>query len=178
LGHYVEWRAFIGPPWKPDTDAAHWDWSDLDAGSAYDPETDIPATSLDAAMTSGSTTAEVGSIADLPSAGTVWIGPNSSGESWERIDYEATGSGATIAAGTWHPVAGMITYPSATNAQTRLQTLTRETADNELTGAHAAGAAVRFWWPLDTADGVLSITEEMIESKDGTLATVTWAARL
>ena len=153
MGHYVEWRAFVGPPYKPDTDAAHWDWSNLDAGSAYDPETDIPATTLTATLSSGATTATVASTTGWPSAGSAWVGPNSGGQSWERIDY--TGKTATTLTG-----------------------LARETADNEQAGGHASGASVRFWWPLDTADGVLSFTEEMIESKDGTLATVTWTARL
>lgn len=153
MGHYVEWRAFVGPPYKPDTDAAHWDWSNLDAGSAYDPETDIPATTLTATLSSGATTATVASTTGWPSAGSAWVGPNSGGQSWERIDY--TGKTATTLTG-----------------------LARETADNEQAGGHTSGATVRFWWALDTAGGVLGFTEEMIESKDGTLATVTWTARL
>lgn len=153
MGHYVEWRAFVGPPWKPDTATAHWDWSSLDAGDAYDPETAIPPTTLTATLSSGATTATVASTTGWPSAGSAWIGPNAAGQSWERVDY--TGKSGTTLTG-----------------------LTRETADNEQAGAHSSGASVRFWWALDTADGVLSITEEMVESKEGTLATVTWTARL
>lgn len=146
---YYEWRAYAGPIWKPATHTAFWNWSGLNAGAVYAPETAIPPTTLTATLSNGATTATVASTTGWPSAGSFFVGPNGSGQAWERVDY--TGKSATTLTG-----------------------LTRESVDNEQTGTHSSGAVVRFWWPLETATGELMLWEQA----DQNMGSVNWRAEL
>jgi len=149
VGEYYEWRAYAGPIWKAADDPSFWDWSGLHAGAAYAPLSAIPHTTLTATLSAGATTATVASTSGWPNAGSFFVGPNGSGQAWERISY--TGKTATTLTG-----------------------LVRETVDNEQTGSHTSGAQVRFWWPLETATGELMLWEQA----DQNLGTVTWRAEL
>lgn len=153
MGHFVQFRAIAGPPYENADSATAYDWTQHDTGDAYDPITAIPPTTLTAGLASGATTATVASTTGWPSAGWVWIGPNGAGQSWERCRY--TGKTSTTLTG-----------------------LTRETVDAEQTGAHSSGAAVRFWWELETATGDLVTVSEMMEGEDGVPALSTWAGGL
>lgn len=146
---YYEWRAYAGPIWKAATHSAFWDWSGLNAGATYAPETAIPPTTLTATLSAGATTATVASTTGWPSAGSFFVGPNGSGQAWERIDY--TGKTATTLTG-----------------------LTRESVDNEQTGVHTNGAVVRFWWPLETATGELMLWEQAEQN----MGSINWRAEL
>lgn len=146
---YYEWRAYAGPIWKPANDNSFWDWSGLNAGAVYAPESAIPSTTLTATLSAGATTATVAGTSGWPSAGSFFVGPNGSGQAWERISY--TGKTATTLTG-----------------------LVRESVDNEQTGTHSSGAVVRFWWPLETATGELMLWEQA----DQNLGSVTWRAEL
>jgi hypothetical protein len=147
--HVMQWRAFIGPPYLPVGHAAHWDWSVLNEGDAYTP-TPI-GTSLTDNLALGGTVATLPSGATIswPAAGGFWVGPNGAGQSWEYVTY--TGKAGNTLTG-----------------------LVRETHDAEQTGVHSSGAAVRFWWPVDTCDGTLHFTERMTDN----LAAVGWSAEI
>lgn len=153
MGHYVEWRAFIGPVWSKASAAYFWDWSSLAAGATYEPTTAIPATTISGGITSASTSVTLANATGWPSAGSFWIGPNGSGQSWERVTF--TGKSTNTLSG-----------------------LGRETADSEQSGTHGSGAVARFWWPLETNDGALSLTEEMIQAQDGAFVLVDWVAQV
>ena len=106
---------------------------------------DYPSATLTSTLSAGSTSASISGTSFWPSKGGFWVGPNGSGQSWEYISY-----------------------PS------KFSSLQRETTTGEQTGNHSAGATCRFWWPVDTNDGRLHLTEEM----DDNLCTVTWRAEI
>lgn len=130
---YVQWRAYIGPPFRKSTDGDFYDWSDLTL-SAYTPSPSD--TTLSSGVSSGATVANLTSAASFPSKGGLWLGPNASGESW-----------------------GYATYTGKSSNQ--LTGLTRDAVDSEYTGVHTSGAVARFWWPLDTATAEPVLQETM-----------------
>ena len=129
---YVQWRAFIGPPFRKSTDGDFYDWSALTL-AAYTP---ISNTTLSGGVSAVATVANLTSAAAFPAAGGLWLGPNATGESW-----------------------GYATYTGKTANQ--LTGLTRDTVDAEYTGVHTSGATARFWWELDTATSEPVLKETM-----------------
>ena len=129
---YVQWRAYIGPPFRKSTDSDFWDWSALTL-AAYTPISD---NTLSSGVAFGGTVANLTSAASFPSAGGLWLGPNATGESW-----------------------GYATYTGKSTNQ--LTGLTRDTVDVEYSGVHTSGAVARFWWPLDTATAEPVLRETM-----------------
>lgn len=130
---YVQWRAFIGPPFRESTDSDFYDWSALTLAAYTVSPSD---TTLSSSVFSGATTANLTSTSSFPSAGGLWLGPNGTGESW-----------------------GYATYTGKISNQ--LTGLTRDTVDAEYSGVHTSGAVARFWWPLDTATAEPVLRETM-----------------
>lgn len=130
----AQWRAYLGPPFLPSSDASYWDWSALTVGGS---PTLIADNTLSASLTDGATSLALTSAAAFPTAGHLWVGPNGTGQGWESLRY--TGK--------------------STNTLTGLQ---RElSGDREHNGVHSSGAVARFWWPLTQNDGALRLGEEM-----------------
>ena len=123
--HVIQWRAYVGPPFKRADDAAFWDWSALDYGAVYAP---VPAeTALASDLATAATSAVLMSGTGWPTAGGFWVGPvGGYGGTWEYCTY--TGKSTATLTG-----------------------LTRETVDSEQTGAHLTESLVRFWYPLTGA---------------------------
>lgn len=133
---YVQWRAYIGPPFRASTASDFYDWSALTL-AAYTPSPSD--TTLSSGVSAVATVANLTSAASFPSAGGLWLGPNAVGESW-----------------------GYATYTNKSGSQ--VTGLTRDTVDAEYTGVHTSGAAARFWWPLDTATAEPTLRETMDSS--------------
>lgn len=155
MTHTVQWRAYIGPKWLSDTNQYHWDWSALNDLATYTP---AAATTLSSGMTSASTTVPCTDSSGFPSAAGVWVGPNGAGESWEYILYN--GNAANVLGGT------------SVSRQTADNYIDGTGTDDEQSGDHSSGAAVRMWWPLDTANGTLTLHEYMLPN----LCAVGWYA--
>lgn len=150
MTNIVQWRAWVGPRWKASTDSRFWNWASvLTYGSAYEPLTDMPNTTLSSGITAASTTLPCGATGDWPSTGGCWVGPNGSGQSWEYIDY-------------------------GTNSTNTLGNLSRSAEDSEFSGTHSSGAVVKFWWELTGATGTVDVSEFM----DRSLSVVDWTAEL
>ncbi len=146
MTNFVQWRAYIGPPWKMNKfDPLYFYWSILNEDGSLLPAAD--QITLNATMASLATVATVSSTATYPAAGWVWMGPNGSGEGWESIGYAAK-------------TAGQFTG------------LTRETtANRDHNGTHTNGAIVRYWWPLESASGAM----QMSFAADDGLAVISWS---
>lgn len=149
MTHYVEWRAYVGPMWKPDTDSAFWDWSALDAGDTYAPETAIASTTVATSIAALDMSVVLTDASTWPSAGSAFVGPGDTGEAWEQISW--TGKSSNTLTG-----------------------VSRETVDGEQTGVHTAGAVARFWWPLATNDGALHYVPQF----DDRMVVVDWSAEI
>ena len=151
----VQWRAFVGPPWRRADAADFYDWSALNYGD-IDYAFPGPA-QLQEAMTPASMQCDVlflGPGTHFPDAGGCWIGPGASGETWEYV-----------------------TYSSITELGTggfRLVLVSREPADAEQSGAHSLNASCVFWWPLASDNGETEFSEEL----DDNVAAVTWSGKL
>ncbi|MBT9173434.1 MAG: hypothetical protein DDT21_01835 [Syntrophomonadaceae bacterium] len=130
---YVQWRAYIGPPFRASTASDFYDWSALIL-AVYTPSPSD--TTLSSGVASGATVANLTNAASFPTRGGLWLGPNAPGESW-----------------------GYATYTS--KATNQLTGLVRDTVDAEYTGVHTSGAIARFWWPLDTATAEPVLRETM-----------------
>jgi hypothetical protein len=128
----VEFRLFIGPPWKRSDDAAFWDWSALTTGS-YTPTPSDTTINGDLEPTVTSVVLTYGTL--FPAKGGVWIGPNGTNENWEYCTYTGRIAGT-------------------------LSGLTRELVTQEQSGHHTDGATVYFWFPVEIVDP-LEITEEL-----------------
>lgn len=130
----VRWRAFVGPPWRSSGSAAHWDWSALSL-AAYDPVAVIANTTLNGTVTLSAVPATIvlTDASTYPTAGGFWMAGNGTGETWGYVEYTGKSS----------------------NTVTRVRDDYEDAS--EYSGAHTTGAAVRFWWPLDEATGVLRI---------------------
>lgn len=149
MSNLVQWRAWVGPRWKDADDSRFWDWaSTLTYGSAYEPLTDMPPTTLSTSITNASTTLVCVDTSGWPSTGGCWVGPNGNGQSWEYIAY-------------------------GSNSTNTLGSLSRYTQDSEFSGTHTSGAAVRFWWQI-TGATALDINEYL----DRNLSVVDWTAEL
>ena len=133
---YVQWRAYIGPPFRASTASDFYDWSALTLASYTPSPSD---TTLSSGVSAVATVANLTSAASFPSAGGLWLGPNAVGESWGYATY--TGKSAN-----------------------QLTGLTRDTVDAEYTGVHTSGAVARFWWPLETATAEPVLRETMDNS--------------
>jgi len=144
VSNLVQWRAYVGPKF------GEWAWeSALTYGSTYAPLTSMPPTTLSSGITAASTSLTCAATSSWPTAGGFWVGPNGSGQSWEYIAY-------------------------TTNSANVLGGLTRYTEDSEFSGTHSSGAAVRFWWELTGATGIVTLSEFM----DRSLSVVDWSAQL
>jgi hypothetical protein len=71
MSEYFEYRAYIGPPWKP-TSVHYHDWSQHDSGIS---ENLGIATVAASTLNSGDTTLSLFDATSFPSDGWVWIGP-------------------------------------------------------------------------------------------------------
>lgn len=149
MASYVQWRAFIGPAWNQvKSDPYFFFWSGLAIGGALSPNP--TATVLSASMGAGATIMTVADTSTYPNNGAVWVGPNAAGEGWESINYY-------------------------TKDATHLLQCQGEIATNrDHNGHHTFGAAVKFWWPLTSAEGTFKLSENL----DDALAVVSWQADL
>jgi len=84
MANFVQWRAFIGPRFKPVSDSCFYDWSALNSGSILP---NYPDATLTGTLSAGATSASISGAVAWPNAGGFWVGPNGSGQSWEYIDY-------------------------------------------------------------------------------------------
>lgn len=117
-----QWRARVGPRWRPQDHPAHFDWTAYEAGQA-DIFTGDKITT--AAATSATTTIPVVSTSGLGSKGGSWIGDSGTpGGPWSYIEYTGI-TGTTLTGVTW------------------------EIATNEYAQSHNAGEKIRQWWSLD-----------------------------
>ncbi len=149
-GSYVEWRAYIGPPWRRDDATDFWDWSSFPAAWQDDSTIAPHPTYITSDLEPGATSVVLADKTGfLITAGGIWVGGNAAGEMWEYITYTDI-TGLTCVG------------------------CTREAASDELNSHHSTGAVVRFWWPITTDDGELEITESI----DDTLTAVTWQAKM
>ena len=134
MSEYIEFRAYVGPQWLPDTSAYFYNWSAINAGGT---DNFAYSTTLTSMLSSGGITANVSSASLFPSAGGAWIGPAAGGEGWEYCRYNGKGA-------------------------TSLNALVRPTSNIEHNSNHGVGAVVRFWFPLENHDdGNLSISSTL-----------------
>ena len=77
----LQWRAFVGPPFKRDDDAAFYDWSALTYNATYTP---VPTGvhTLSTALAAGDNHLHLTTTLNFPTAGGVWVGPI-----WEYVTY-------------------------------------------------------------------------------------------
>jgi hypothetical protein len=129
---YVQWRAYLGPPWRPETADDFYDWSALTL-AAYTPAAD---TTVATTIGPSDTSVILTDASAFPSQGGIWLEGNAAGESWGYATY--TGKSTNTLTG-----------------------LVRDIVDAEYDGNHTAGAIARFWWPLDTATAEPVFRESM-----------------
>jgi hypothetical protein len=148
MSNFLQWRAYIGPRFEPQSAATAWDWTrttDYSLTSAFGrlaTALDVGAASM-VLQTSG-----LGSV--LAPKGGLWVGPNGDGEGWEYVGYGVNGGSV-------------------------FSDLVREPSDvREHSGVHSVNAEVRLWQSITTDDGRLHIIEECDEN----LCTVFWRAEL
>lgn len=147
MTNFVHWRAYIGPPWNAaKSDNYYFLWDSLNEGDQIWPAAaEIELTST---LADGATTAVVDDTSTWLAYSHAWIGPNGAGEAWESVGYY-------------------------TKDGTHLNNLVRETAVNrDHNGVHTSGAPVRFWWPLESANGAFRLSE----AADDSLAVISWSA--
>lgn len=143
--NYYDFRLVIGPPWRHKNSAYHYDWSTHDVNAADTFLSDLTvATQLSATGTQIYTSDN----SAYPLAGGFWVGPASTAQGWEYMEYSGLNDIAF-----WF------------NGLTR-----QPTADQEGNGIHGVGAPVKFWWHIETDAGRF----ELNEYSDGNLATVAW----
>jgi hypothetical protein len=148
----VQWRAFVGPPYRRNDALDYYDWPALNLGDGTPTPGDaIMVTDLAPGATSVVILEGTGTY-NTP--GGAWIGPGAVGETWEYV----TNTGSTYDSGT---------------GQTTLTGLTREAVSAEQTGYHTAGATVRFWWPL-----MLDAPPDFTSQTGAKLADKYWSAKL
>jgi hypothetical protein len=134
MSEYIEFRAYVGAQWLPDTSPYFYNWTAINDGGT---DNFAYSTTLTSALLSGGITANVASASLFPSAGGVWIGPAAGGEGWEYCRYNGKGA-------------------------TSLNALVRPTNNIEHNSNHGVGAVVRFWFPLENHDdGNLSISSTL-----------------
>jgi len=120
---YVQYRAFVGPPWRAHTADDFYDWSALSLAE-YEP---VPGDStITASIGAGAATVTLDDASNFPNKGGLWIGPGDGDEGW-----------------------GYATYSS--KSSNTLTFLYRDQLTLEYNRRHSAGAVARFWWPLGTA---------------------------
>jgi len=142
---YVQFRAFLGPAWRKSSESGYWDFSALSL-AAYTPHA---STTVATAVGTSDTSVALTDASTWPTSGTVWLGPNGTGQSW-----------------------GLATYSGRTG--NTLTGLERDTLDAEYTGVHSAGAVAHFWFPLGNNDGRFTFQESMDEE----MAAITWRVEL
>lgn len=142
---YVQFRAFLGPSWRKADESGHWDFSGLALG-AYTPHA---STTVASGVGTFDTSVTVTDASTWPTSGSVWLGPNGSGQSW-----------------------GLATYSGRTGNV--LSGLERDPVDNEYSGIHSAGAVAHFWFPLSNNDGRFTYQETLDEE----MAASTWRLEL
>lgn len=139
---FAQWRAYLGPPWLPTSDASYWDWSTLATGGT---PSLIADNTLSATLSDGATSLTLTSATAFPTAGHLWVGPNGTGQGWESLRY--TGKSTNT-------LSGLVREPAG---------------DREHNGVHNSGAVARFWWPLTQNHGSLRLNEEMDDALVATL---------
>jgi len=133
---YVQWRAFVGPYWKADTEDGYFDWTSLGL-STYTP-TPTPTTTT-TVVNSASTTVTLTDASAFPESGSAWIGPGNTAQTWAYFTWSGKSS---------NTLTGCVF----------------ESVTAEYTGDHAIGAIVKFWWELDSATTLLGLGEEIDEN--------------
>jgi hypothetical protein len=146
----VQWESYIGPLWRPATQATAWDYSNTSDHNLANTQ----GATVSVAFNAGNSTLTITGLAGLPAKGGIWIGPNGSGQGWEYFEYSSRTDNGTV-----QVMSGLI--PEA--ATTR-----------EHNGNHSVGASARFWVPFDNNNGELHFVEEM----DSSLATTSWSATM
>lgn len=137
----LETVAFVGARYEPETSAYYFDFPTLLNRGDPLPEVATGAHTLAISVADGDTSIDVAldasgaaSSGDVPSSGGVWVGGNGSGQAWEYIQY----SGKTNVSLYSVTLTGCVREPEI---------------NREHNGAHTAGAAVKFFWELDTMNG-------------------------
>jgi len=138
---YSKMRIFVGPPWRKSDESDFWDFSSL-ALTAYAPHA---GTTVAANVGASDTSLTVTDATGWPTAGSVWLGPGASGQSWGLASY--TGRTGNLLTG-----------------------LVRDAVDAEYNGLHTAGAVAAFWYPLTENDGSLGFREY----SDADQSAITW----
>lgn len=141
----LQTRAYIGAKYEQESSDYFYDWSIHSRFSEIPVIADATCT-LATSITDTATSITVdlsGAInTDVPSVGGVWVAGNGTGQAWEYVQY----SGVTSVDSNTVTLTGCNREPDA---------------DREHNGAHTAGAAVKFFWKLDTMAGEFSFIEEM-----------------
>ena len=141
MGKYLEFQAFIGPEFLAYGNAALYTYHlaaamAQDATAALDYETNV-GTIFNSGDTSLVTTNNAGLYGAFPTAGGLWVGPNGASQGWEHVSYT-----------------GRTTYT--------FTGLTRESLTyREHNGVHSVGAEVRFWYPIESDNGMFHFTDEL-----------------
>ncbi len=79
---FVQWKAYIGPQFRKQSDAG-WDYSRTADYAFADTVGAVAST-----ITSGQTTnASISGFTGNGVQGGIWVGPNGSGQGWEYINY-------------------------------------------------------------------------------------------
>jgi len=131
---FVQWRIYVGPPFRDPDDLDYYDWSQLTSGVA---SSFSVKSLLDANLSASGTSMTLVNANAFPTKGGAWVGPFGSGEGWEYVTY--TGKGGDTLTG-----------------------LTREpTAKREHSGVHSSPADVLMWWEIKDNDGKLHVTRQM-----------------
>lgn len=130
------WRAWIGPRFTPSGSTRMFNWTGINAGSAFSPASDKSVTTQ---VNSGASSVVLNSVSGLAAKGGGFLGPNGSGQSWEYVEYES------------------ISTLTLTNVARE------DTATREHNGVHAVGAVFRQWWPITSNDGRIHLTKKMNE---------------
>jgi len=145
---YTEWRAWIGPLILPTSEATAYDWTWIEDGVAG--QIGAITTTVGTTLSDGATSLVLTSGTGFPTAGSVFVGPNGSGQAWEVVRY------------------------SGKSTNTLTGCVREGSADREHNGVHTAGATVHFWYPITTDDGRLRLTEELDEN----LCAISWLAEI
>lgn len=147
---WLQSRAWVGPKYEQSNSAYFYDWSAHNLG---DELSALAGAVLTLPSTISATATSVGvtrpSGLTIPSKGGVWIAGNGSGQAWEYVQY----SGLTVVNATSVTLTGCLREPET---------------NREHNGAHNSGAAIRFWWPLDTMAGEFGITHTMDDAECAT----------
>lgn len=139
-----QWRARIGPKWRPATHPASFDWTAYQAGIAGTYAADKV---LGSTATAPAVEVFLSNTTNLPTKGGLWIG--AANGPWSYVEYTGKGTGKVTGV-TW------------------------ETPTGELAQSHGAGSTARQWWLLDgKASAELSVERQANATLSSATWTVT-----